>query len=125
MVGYNGDRFPSEAVALMCVEYWKLTQVSKKAIEQLPNGQGRKLAGQVKYSQRQLATLLDQLGLRLIEFDGEEFHTGMSASADNAEDFDDGVSLIVTKTLEPTIMEDMKVVRTGRVLVEPEIVTKE
>ncbi|NRB17503.1 MAG: hypothetical protein HRU33_08020 [Rhodobacteraceae bacterium] len=119
MVTSDNSRFNTDAVALLCVEFWKLTQATKKAIERLPNGDGRRLEGQLKYSQRQLVTLLDQLGLKLIEFDGEEFHAGLSASADNAEDFADGVGLVVAKTLEPTIMEDMKVIRTGRVLVEP------
>lgn len=119
MVAVNESNFPPEVVALLCVEFWKLAQSSSRAIEIVPDGKARKLAGQVKFSKRQLTTLMDQLGLNLVEFEGEEFHSGLSASADNAEDYDDDTALIVTKTLEPTIMQDMSIVRTGRVLVEP------
>lgn len=119
MVISRGTRFSTDAVALLCVEYWKLTRATQKATERLPDADGRRLEGQLKYSLRQLMVLIDQLELKLIEFDGEDFHAGMSASADNAEDFADDVKLVVARTLEPTILKDMKVIRAGRVLVKP------
>lgn len=111
--------FKPETVAQLCVEFWKLSNATKKAIERLPEGEGRRLKGQLNYSDRQLATLVDQLGLKLIDFVAEVFHAGLATSADNAGDFPDEADLIVSKTLEPTVMADMKVVRLGRVLVEP------
>jgi hypothetical protein len=63
--------------------------------------------------------LVDQMGLKLIDFEAEAFHAGLATSADNVGDFPDETDLIVSKTLEPTVMADMKVIRLGRVLVEP------
>ncbi|PWR01006.1 hypothetical protein DKT77_19265 [Meridianimarinicoccus roseus] len=111
--------FKPETVAQLCVEYWKLSKATKKAIERLPESESRRLKGQLNFSDRQLALLVDQLGFKLIDFEAEVFHAGLSTSADNAGDFADETDLIVSKTLEPTVMADMKVIRLGRVLVEP------
>lgn len=108
-----------EVVAQLCVEFWKLSNATRKAINRLPDGEGRRLEGQLNFSDRQLSMLVDQLGFRLIDFQSEGFHTGLAASADNAGNYPDETDLVVSKTLEPSVMADMKVIRLGRVLVEP------
>jgi hypothetical protein len=108
-----------EIVAQLCVEFWKLSNATKKAIERLPENQSRRLQGQLNFSDRQLTVLVDQLGFKLIDFEGEEFHVGLATSPDNAGDYPNETNLIVSKTLEPTIMADMKTIRLGRVLIEP------
>lgn len=125
MVGSLPSSMNSEAVAQLCVEFWKLSNVTKKAIERLPESESRRLKGQLNFSDRQLTVLVNQLGLKLIDFEAEVFHAGLAASADNAGDFPDEADLIVSKTLEPTVMADMKVIRLGRVLVKPAISEKE
>ena len=109
----------SETVAQLCVEFWKLSNATKKAIERLPERESRRLKGQLNFSDRQLTMLVDELGLKLIDFEAEDFHAGLATSPDNAGDFPDETDLIVLKTLEPTVMADMKVIRLGRVLVGP------
>lgn len=108
-----------DVVAQLCVEFWKLSNATRKAVDRLPDGESRRLEGQLNFSDRQLSMLVDQLGFRLIDFQSEVFHTGLAASADNAGDYPDETDLVVSKTLEPTVMADMKVIRLGRVLVEP------
>ncbi|GLO69710.1 hypothetical protein MACH17_12270 [Phaeobacter inhibens] len=117
--------FKPETVAQLCVEFWKLSNATKKAIERLPESESRRLKGQLNFSDRQLAMLVDQLGLKLIDFETEGFHAGLATSADNAGDYPDETDLVVSKTLEPTVMADMKVIRLGRVLVEPTKIEKE
>lgn len=107
----------AEAVARLCVEYWKLARASLRAAGQLPEKDGKRLAAQVKFSDLQLSTIAGQMGLSVASFDGETFTAGMSASADNGEDFGEDDDLVVTKTIEPAIVRDMKVIRKGRVLV--------
>ncbi|MBM2320515.1 MULTISPECIES: hypothetical protein [Marivita] len=119
MVSLTPKDLNAETVAQLCVEFWKLSNATKKAIERLPESESRRLKGQLNFSERQLAMLVDQLGLKLIDFEEEVFHAGLATSADNIGDFPDGTDLVVSKTLEPTVMADMKVVRLGRVLVEP------
>lgn len=106
-----------DGVARLCVEYWKLMRASLRAADQLPERDGKRLIAQVKFSDLQLATISGQLGLNLVSFDGESFSDGMPASADNGEDFSQNEDLVVTKTIEPAVVREMKVVHKGRVLV--------
>ena len=106
-----------ELVARLCVEYWKLVRASQRAAQQLPDKDGKRMAAQLKFSDLQLATISGQLGLNLVSFDGEQFSVGMPASADNGEDFGQDEDLVVTKTIEPAVVREMKVVHKGRVLV--------
>ena len=106
-----------DGVARLCVEYWKLMRASLRAADQLPEKDGKRLIAQVKFSNLQLATISGQLGLNLVSFDGEPFSVGMPASADNGDDFSQDEDLVVTKTIEPAVVREMKVVHKGRVLV--------
>lgn len=119
MVGSSPKDLNAETVAQLCVEFWKLSNATKKAIARLPESERRRLKGQLDFSDRQLAMLVNQIGFKLVDFETEVFHAGLATSADNAGDYPDESDLMVSKTLEPTIMADMKVIRLGRVLVEP------
>ena len=119
MVVSSSKSLAPEVVAQLCIEFWKLAKATRKAIDRLPEAEGRRLEGQLNFSSRQLVMLVDQLGLKLIEFESERFHAGLATSADNAGDYSDDIELQVSKTLEPTVMADMKVIRLGRVIVEP------
>ena len=119
MVDSPAITFSAETVAQLCVEFWKLSNATRKAIDRLPDGESRRLEGQLNFSDRQLSMLVEKLGFRLINFESEIFHTGLAATADNAGDFSNEIDLVVSKTLEPTVMVGMKVVRLGRIVVEP------
>lgn len=119
MVSSPSISVSAESVAQLCVEFWKLSNATMKAIERLPESESRRLKGQLNFSNRQLSMLVDQLGFKLIDFESEFFNAGLATSADNIGEFPDEIDLVVSKTLEPTVMADMKVIRLGRVLVEP------
>lgn len=107
----------------LCVEFWKLAKAASKTVDLLDEAQGRKLSSQIKFSERQLTTLAAGLEIMIVDFDGEDFHPGLAASADNEDDFETETDLVVTKTIEPAIVSGMSVLKSGRVIVgrKPEI----
>ncbi|WP_339853692.1 hypothetical protein [Roseovarius nubinhibens] len=111
--------FRPEPVAQLCVEYWKLAAATEKALSVVLASDGKRLEAQLKFSKRQLDVLLQDLGLRLVDFSGERFHPGLAVSVDNPSDFEEDEALVVGKTIEPTVMSDMTVIRLGRVIVAP------
>lgn len=119
MVNQRNTEISPEAVAQLCVEYWKLSAATERALAILENKDGKRLEAQLKYSKRQLEVILQDLGLRLVDFCGERYYAGLAVSVDNPPDHDEEEELIIKKTLEPTVMSDMTVLRLGRVIVEP------
>lgn len=111
--------FRPELVAQLCVEYWKLAAATEKALSVVLASDGKRLVAQLKFSKRQLDVLLQDLGLRLVDFSGERYHPGLAVSVDNPGDFEEDEALVVGKTIEPTVMSDMSVIRLGRVIVAP------
>lgn len=108
-----------ESVGQLCVEFWKLAAVTEKALNGVFAKDGKRLEAQLKFSKRQLDVILEDLGLRLVDFSGENFHPGLAVSVDNPDDYEENEALIVSKTIEPTVMSDMTVIRLGRVIVGP------
>jgi hypothetical protein len=105
-------------LAALAVEYWKLMASYEKALDFVPDDKSRRYHSQLKYSSIQLQTILKQASLKIISFEGEEFHAGLPASADNLADFDEGEPVIVSRTLEPAVVHEMAVLSKGRVIVE-------
>lgn len=125
MVTSPAETTSPEVVAQLCVEFWKLSKATKKAIENLPQKESRRLEGQLNFSDRQLALLIEQLGFKLIDFEAEIFRDGLATSADNAGDYSDETDLVISKTIEPTVMTGTQILRRGRVLVAPKEIEKE
>lgn len=119
MVKSRKNELNIESVAQLCVEYWKLAAATEKALRGVLASDGKRLEAQLKFSKRQLDVLLKDLGLRLVDFSGERFHPGLAVSVDNPGDFEENEALVVGKTIEPTVMSDMTVIRLGRVIVAP------
>ncbi len=119
MVKSRKNELNIESVAQLCVEYWKLAAATEKALRSVLASDGKRLEAQLKFSKRQLDVLLQDLGLRLVDFSGERFHPGLAVSVDNPGDFEENEALVVGKTIEPTVMSDMTVIRLGRVIVAP------
>jgi len=119
MVDGGKNNMKIESIAQLCVEFWKLAAVTEKALHGVLASDGKRLEAQLKFSKRQLDVLLQDLGLRLVDFSGERFHPGLAVSVDNPGDFEEDEALVVGKTIEPTVMSDMTVIRLGRVIVAP------
>lgn len=113
------------SVAQLCVEYWKLLMVTEKVLNSTVANNTKRIESQLKFSKRQLDVLLQDLGLRLVDFSGERFHPGLAVSVDNPGDYEEDEKLTVSKTLEPTVMADMTVIRLGRVIVAPVVQEEE
>lgn len=119
MVNVRNTDTNVDSIAQLCVEYWKLLAVTENALHGALSKEEKHLESQLKFSRRQFDLLLQNLGLRLVDFSGERFHNGLAISADNLADYKEDECLVISKTLEPTIMSDMSVIRRGRVIVEP------
>ena len=103
-------------LAEVASQAWRLSRLSKRAAEKLPDPDGARLASQVRYINRRLEEELRRAGLRMVDLDGERFDPGMAASALNAEDFNSDDDLCVDQTIEPVIMGPNGVLKYGVVM---------
>lgn len=112
----NNIEIKLEDVAELCVEYWKLEKLAWRMIEEVNSKKSNRFAGQVKFSARQLEVFCDRFGIKIVDFNGQEFKDGMPITADNLSDFPETSRLKIEKPIEPAIIRNGKVLRSGKVL---------
>lgn len=103
------------AIAALASEYWKLLRMLDQAIDLAPPKTKNRLQAQARYAQSRLHAILDEKDMRIISFEGRTYEPNLAASAINADDFPGENDLIVEMTLEPAVMVDMTVLKTGKV----------
>lgn len=108
----------NKTLAHLVVEYWKLLRAFERAIDRLPHEHVAKTAAQLRFSAGRLESLLKEGGLNLVTFDGQKFEPNIPATALNAEDFTDGKLLVIDRTVEPAVVENMTVLLLGKVVLK-------
>lgn len=107
-----------KTLAHLVVEYWKLLRAFERAIDRLPHEHVAKTAAQLRFSAGRLDFLLKEGGLNLVTFDGQKFEPNIPATALNAEDFPDAEFLVIERTVEPAVVENMTVLLVGKVVLK-------
>ncbi len=109
---------PTEAVVgRLAIEYWRLLKAFEKSSGAGPGASSRE-AAQARYAASKLASILSEIDMRLVAFDGERFEPGLPVSAINADEFESEDDLVIAATIEPAVILRDNVKITGRVLLE-------
>lgn len=102
----------------LAVEGWRLAKFIERAGRNLETEQQRRIGSRLDYFVKEVQDELAKHGLRIIDFTGSEFNPQLPVTALNADEFDASVRLVITQQLEPVVVGEAGVVRTGTVLVE-------
>jgi hypothetical protein len=106
-----------DAFSKLAVEHWRLIRVLSRLVDRLPHESQARVAAQARFASGQLDSLVKDQGLVLATFEGRRFEPSLPVTAVNAEDFAGATTLLVSETVEPTVMADGRVVQLGKVLV--------
>jgi len=80
-------------------------------------GEGARFINQYRYYLKRLEESLEQAGLRLVNVEGHPYDPGIAATALNIGDFGPEDHLLVDQMVEPIIMGQEGLVRTGTVMI--------
>ena len=80
-------------------------------------GDTAKYVNQLRYFQKKIEDSLDEVGLKVVNLEGQVFDAGMAVSAINIEDFEERDILVVEQMIEPVIMGGEGLKRSGVVMV--------
>jgi hypothetical protein len=114
------DRQHAEIFAQLAVDYWKLMRAFDRSRALAGQPHDARLEAQAKYADGRLTSALEAASMRLVTYDGAAYTADLPVSAVNADEFpdQDEAELHVASTLEPAVILDMNVIRTGRVALE-------
>ena len=105
-----------ENLIIIGSEMFRFKRVFSKAISKLDIEEQTKYNSQFSWFSKRVMKALDDSGLRIVDLDGQPYDPGMAVTPLNIEEFKTDDVLYVAQTMEPIIMQNDVVVKTGTVL---------
>lgn len=102
-----------KAILDMAVEAWRFRRVFVKAMSKLDAGESSRYIGQFNWFIKKVESALKTAGMRIVDVEGMPYDIGMALSPLNIDDFDAEERLFVEQMIEPIVMDDCKVLKTG------------
>ena len=109
------EKLESDLVSIAS-ELFRVQRVFAKAISKLDVEEQSKYNSQFAWFTKKVTRVLDDSGIRIISVDGHLYDPGMAVTPLNIEEFETDDVLYVAQTMEPVIMQNDAVVKTGTVL---------
>jgi hypothetical protein len=103
------------ALLELALESWRFQKLFVRAMSKLDAGESLRFANQHRYFVRRIEDCLVSQGLRLVSIEGQSYDTGTAVTALNIGDFGPNDILVVDQMIEPIVMNESGLVRTGTV----------
>ena len=97
-------------------ETYRFKRVFIKAVSKLEVEDQNKYASQFAWFTKRVDKAAENAGLSIVDLSGQEFDPGMAVTAMNIDDFEPDDDLFIEQMMEPVIMKDGKVQKTGTVV---------
>lgn len=102
-----------QAIIEMAVEAWRFRRVFYKAMSKLDAGESNRYMGQFAWFIKKVDNALTTAGMKIVDVERQPYDIGMALTPLNIDDFDPDDRLFVEQLIEPIIMDDEKVLKTG------------
>ena len=97
-------------------ELFRFQRVFEKAVSKLEIDERGKYMSQFSWFSKKVSKALDEADLKLINLEGQPYDPGMAVTPLNIDEFEIEDRLYVAQTIEPIIMQQDKVIKTGIVI---------
>ena len=106
------------SIAQIAAESWRYKQALSKALRRMDPMDAERFSRQYGYFARRVEQAVAAAGLRVVDYAGQAYDVGLPVQAMNLDDFDEDEALIITQTVEPVIMSEGRVIKTGMVMLD-------
>ena len=103
----------NKAIIEMSVEAWRFRRVFDKAMSKLEAGESTRYISQFNWFIKKVESAMKTAGMRIVDVEGQPYDVGMALSPLNIDDFEPDDQLYIEQMIEPIIMDDEKVLKTG------------
>ena len=107
-----------EALIDIAVETWRLSRAFESLLKKSSLEEQGKYEGKLIWFQKKLNEALEKSDVRLVNLERKKYDLGMAVKAINLEDFNESDNLYIDKMLEPIVVGENGVIRTGTVTLE-------
>ncbi len=97
-------------------ELFRFQKVFEKAVSKIDAEERSKYMSQYAWFSKKVYKAMDDASLKILNLEGQIYDPGMAVTPLNIDDFDNDDKLYILQTIEPIIMQDDKVYKTGTVI---------
>ena len=115
MAGQEYEQLQNSLVSIAS-ELFRFQRVFEKAVSKLEIDERSKCMSQYAWFSKKVYKALDEANLKLLNVEGQLYDPGMAVTPLNIDDFETDDQLYVLQTIEPIIMQDDRVYKTGTVI---------
>jgi hypothetical protein len=105
-----------DSLVAIAAETFRFQHVYSKVLSKLDIDEQAKYSSQFTWFTKKVTKALDEAGLKIVDVNGQLYDPGMAVTPLNIEDFETEDILFVAQTMEPIIMQDNAVIKTGTVI---------
>ena len=113
MDNYNAIK---NSVIEIAVEHYRFKNTFMKAISKLDFEEQSKYMSQFAWFSKKVTKAVEEAGLRIVSIEGQAYDPGMAVTPLNIDDFEVEDELKIVQMIEPIIMQEDTVLKTGTVL---------
>lgn len=107
-------------LADIAAETVRFRGVFMRAVRNADPGEYKKYMSQFSWFEKKVYRALEEAGLITVDLSGQRYDPGMAVTPLNLEEFDPDAVLIIDRMMEPVIMKDDRLIRTGTVILREE-----
>ena len=111
----NIDRIKNSVIEI-AVEHYRFKNTFMKAISKLDFEEQSKYISQFAWFSKKVTKAVEEAGLRIVSLEGQAYDPGMAVTPLNIDDFEVEDELKIVQMIEPIIMQEDIVLKTGTVL---------
>jgi hypothetical protein len=100
----------------MIVEFWRFSKVFFHLLDKVDQIEKTRYINQFRWFSKKIDESMLQAGMKIINIEGQQFEPGMAATPLNINEFNDNDILYVEKMIEPIIIGQNGLIRTGTVI---------
>jgi len=100
------------------IESWRLAKLFHRVLNKLDATEANRYFNQVRYFQKRIDDTLALTGLRLVSLEGHRYDPGMAVTPLNIADFGPDDILFVEQMMEPILMGEDGIVKSGTALLK-------
>ena len=105
-----------ESMAIIASELCRFKGVFEKAISKLDFEEQSKYMSQFTWFSKKVTKAVEEAELRIVSLEGQAYDPGMAVTPLNIDDFEVEDELKIVQMIEPIIMQEDTVLKTGTVL---------
>ena len=102
-----------ESLITIASELYRFQRVFEKAISKLEMDEQNKYSSQYAWFSKKVMRALENAGLNIVNVEGQAYDPGMAVTPLNIDDFAPTDQLNVVQMIEPIVMQDNTVYKTG------------